>query len=158
MLHTTNQLLNHNHQFIKIMKKLSQLIQEWASEKGINNEAKQELKLIEELGELAKEINLENKENQKGELGDCFVVLVVLAGIRGEELDFGLAKCKMPNIRRYFETIINTCLHDDCSTAISWLKDLATHLGHDLEECGQIAYEKISKRTGKTIDGQFIKD
>jgi hypothetical protein len=27
-----------------------------------------------------------------------------------------------------------------------------------LEECAQIAYDKISKRTGKTIDGQFIKD
>jgi NTP pyrophosphatase (non-canonical NTP hydrolase) len=158
MLPTTNKYKNHNHQFIKTMKKLSQLIQEWANEKGINNEAKQELKLIEELGELAKEINLGNKENQKGELGDCFVVLVVLAGIRGEELDFGIAKCKMPNIRRYFEPLINTAFCSDCSTAISWLKDLATHLGHDLEECAQIAYDKISKRTGKTVDGQFIKD
>jgi NTP pyrophosphatase (non-canonical NTP hydrolase) len=140
------------------MKKLSTLIQTWANENGITNESKQELKLIEELGELAKEINLGNKENQKGELGDCFVVLVVLAGIRGEKLGFGLSECKMPDTNRYFETIINTCLHDDCSTAISWLKDLATHLGHDLEECAQIAYDKISKRTGKTVDGQFYKD
>jgi hypothetical protein len=140
------------------MTKLSQLIQEWASANGITNEAKQELKLIEELGELAKEINLGNKENQKGELGDCFVVLVVLAGIRGEELDFDYPGCKSPDISRYFETIINTCLHDDCSLAISWLKDLANHLGHDLQESGQIAYDKISKRTGKTIDGQFYKD
>jgi NTP pyrophosphatase (non-canonical NTP hydrolase) len=140
------------------MKKLSQLIQEWANEKGINNEAKQELKLIEELGELAKEINSGDKEKQKGELGDCFVVLVVLAGIRGEKLGFGVEDCVIPDTKRYFECLINDAFHHNCSTAISWLKDLANHLGHDLEECGQIAYDKISKRTGKTIDGQFIKD
>ena len=140
------------------MKKLTQLIQEWANEKGINNEAKQELKLIEELGELAKEINSGDKEKQKGELGDCFVVLVVLAGIRGEELDFGIAECEVPDVKRYFRCLIDNAFHDNCSLAISWLKDLSNHLGHDLEECGQIAYDKISKRTGKTIDGQFYKD
>jgi NTP pyrophosphatase (non-canonical NTP hydrolase) len=28
----------------------------------------------------------------------------------------------------------------------------------DIEECLRLAYEKISKRTGKIIDGQFVKD
>jgi hypothetical protein len=114
--------------------------------------------LIEELGELAKEINSGDKEKQKGELGDCFVVLVVLAGIRGEKLTFEYGDSMMSNVRRYFESLISNSFHDNCSLAISWLKDLANHLGHDLEECGQIAYDKISKRTGKTIDGQFYKD
>jgi NTP pyrophosphatase (non-canonical NTP hydrolase) len=50
------------------IKQLATLIQNWAKEKGIDNIEKQELKLIEELGELAKEINLGNKENQKGEI------------------------------------------------------------------------------------------
>jgi NTP pyrophosphatase (non-canonical NTP hydrolase) len=140
------------------MKKLTQLIQEWANEKGINNEAKQELKLIEELGELAKEINSGDKEKQKGELGDCFVVLVVLAEIRGEELDFDYEEAVFEETKNYLEQVIQDAFHDNCSLAISWLKDLANHLGHDLEECGQIAYDKISKRTGKTVDGQFYKD
>jgi hypothetical protein len=30
--------------------------------------------------------------------------------------------------------------------------------GMDLEECLQGAYDVISKRTGKMINGQFIKD
>jgi NTP pyrophosphatase (non-canonical NTP hydrolase) len=140
------------------MKKLSQLIQEWANEKGINNETKQELKLIEELGELAKEINDDDKEKQKGELGDCFVVLVVLAGIRGEELEFSNERISYARPMIYIEKIIRDTIHHNCSIAIAWLTDLAIHLGHDLEECAQIAYDKISKRTGKTKDGQFIKD
>jgi uncharacterized protein YabN with tetrapyrrole methylase and pyrophosphatase domain len=139
------------------MKQLATLIQTWAKEKGIDNIEKQELKLIEELGELAKEINLGNKENQKGEIGDVFVVLVVLAGMRNKELDFLMYPTKN-TISNTFYNILNNAL--DCleNTAIDYLNDLARDLGHDLEECAQMAYDKISKRTGQTIDGQFYKD
>ena len=34
---------------------------------------------------------------------------------------------------------------------------LCEQIGIDPVECLSMAYEKISKRTGKTIDGQFIK-
>lgn len=34
---------------------------------------------------------------------------------------------------------------------------LCEQIGIDPEECLSMAYEKISKRTGKTINGQFIK-
>jgi uncharacterized protein YabN with tetrapyrrole methylase and pyrophosphatase domain len=134
------------------MKTLATLIQTWAKEKGIDNIEKQELKLIEELGELAKEINLGNKENQKGEIGDVFVVLVILAGMRNKELDFLMYPTKN-TISMNFYYILNHAL--DCleNTAIDYLNDLARDLGHDLEECAQMAYDKISKRTGQTIDG-----
>ena len=127
------------------MKQLSTLIQLWAKEKGINNIEKQELKLIEELGELAKEINLGNKENQKGEIGDVFVVLVILAGMREKELDFEFR----PTYNTIAVTLYQVLNHAlDCfySTAIDYLNDLALDLGHDLEECAQIAYNKISKQ------------
>ena len=139
------------------MKQLATLIQTWAKEKGIDNLEKQELKLIEELGELAKEINLGNKENQKGEIGDVFVVLVVLAGIKNWKLDFRFRPSEN-DIKCHFYNIFTFGIEDNPSTAIDYLNDLARDLGHDLEECAQIAYDKISKRTGKTIDGQFIKD
>ena len=35
---------------------------------------------------------------------------------------------------------------------------LCEQIGIDPEECLSMAYEKISKRKGKTINGQFIKD
>jgi uncharacterized protein YabN with tetrapyrrole methylase and pyrophosphatase domain len=140
------------------MKTLATLIQTWAKEKGIDNIEKQELKLIEELGELAKEINLGNKENQKGEIGDVFVVLVILAGMRGEDLDFRF--CPTSTILSFnFYQISNHALANcQYNAAIDYLNDLTKDLGHDLEECAQIAYNKISKRTGQTIDGQFYKD
>jgi NTP pyrophosphatase (non-canonical NTP hydrolase) len=139
------------------MKKLAQQIQQWAKEKGIDNIEKQELKLIEELGELAKEINLGNKENQKNEIGDVFVVLVILAGMREKELDFEF-RPTYNTIAVTLYQVLNHALNCFYSTAIDYLNDLARDLGHDLEECAQIAYNKISKRTGQTIDGQFIKD
>ena len=127
------------------MKKLAQQIQTWAKEKGIDNIEKQELKLIEELGELAKEINLGNKENQKSEIGDVFVVLVILAGMRNKELDF-LQYPTKNTISNNLYHILNHAL--DCleNTAIDYLNDLARDLGHDLEECAQMAYDKISKQ------------
>ena len=35
---------------------------------------------------------------------------------------------------------------------------MAHHLNLDLSECLDIAYETISKRTGKVIEGSFVKD
>ena len=35
---------------------------------------------------------------------------------------------------------------------------LSSQLGIDLTECLEIAYQKISKRKGKTIDGLFVKE
>jgi hypothetical protein len=84
---------------------------------------------------------------------------VVLAEIRGEELDFQYVKTSVKSeIKIHIERIIIDAFYYNCFFAIGELIDLANHLGHDLEECAQIAYDKISKRTGKTIDGQFYKD
>ena len=127
------------------MKKLATLIQTWAKEKGINNIEKQELKLIEELGELAKEINLGNKENQKGEIGDVFVVLVILAGMRDKELNFTFDP-SMNDIKWHFYHVFSCGIDSNPHNAIDYLNDLARDLGHDLEECAQMAYDKISKQ------------
>lgn len=35
---------------------------------------------------------------------------------------------------------------------------LKNQLGYDQEECLQLAYDVISKRTGQTVNGTFIKD
>ena len=35
---------------------------------------------------------------------------------------------------------------------------LADILGFDYQECVQMAYDTIKKRTGKTLDGNFLKD
>lgn len=35
---------------------------------------------------------------------------------------------------------------------------LAEQLGFDIDECEEIAYQEIKNRTGKTVNGTFIKD
>ena len=35
---------------------------------------------------------------------------------------------------------------------------LANQLGFDMQDCVQSAYDTIAKRTGKTVNGTFIKD
>ncbi|RJR07942.1 hypothetical protein C4588_06235 [Candidatus Parcubacteria bacterium] len=38
------------------------------------------------------------------------------------------------------------------------LVNIAAKLGYSLERCGHMAYEKIKTRTGKMINGQFVRD
>jgi NTP pyrophosphatase (non-canonical NTP hydrolase) len=95
--------------------KTSEKVLNWAKNKDLlkpENIKKQFSKLKEEVGELAVEINENNLESARMELGDCLVVLEILAN----QLETTAKKCK------------------------------------------KLAYNKIKSRTGKTIDGKFIKD
>ena len=93
---------------------------EWAEEKGIfdkSNATLQGDKLQEEVDELLHELTyyqsgITDNLESKLELGDCLVVLTLIAKF----------------------------------------------LDSNLEECYQLAYDKISKRTGQMKDGVFVKD
>lgn len=59
----------------------AQKILDWAHERGIDtpeNIEKQQLKLVEEIGELAEGINKHRIDQVKDSIGDTFVVLVIL--------------------------------------------------------------------------------
>lgn len=92
-----------------------QPIRDWAAAKGIlgKGDAKtQTLKLVEELGELAKAL-IENKPNEvKDAIGDMVVVLTSVA---------------------YFS-------------------------GTSIELCINSAFNEIADRTGKMVDGTFVRD
>ena len=65
-------------------------ILEWAKERGILNPEfvnKQFMKVIEETGELAKSIIKDDKEQQKDDLGDMYITIVILAEQLGHDLD-----------------------------------------------------------------------
>jgi hypothetical protein len=88
---------------------------EWAFAKGLletGNHMKQHGKLEEEVAELKEAMEWGNLEHIKLELGDCQVVLTILA----------------------------------------------SHWGLSLPECLDAAYQKIKNRTGKTVNGEFIRD
>ena len=91
------------------------LIREWADERGLydNGDAKtQALKLVEEVGEIARAILKDDTEEVIDGIGDAVVVLTNLAEL----------------------------------------------IGAPIEMCIDEAYDVISKRTGKMVNGTFVKD
>lgn len=86
----------------------------WAHPKGLlkkENRYVQSLKVVEEVGELAKSIIEDNRENQIDSIGDVVITLVILS----------------------------------------------EQLGLDINQCTKDAFNQIKNRTGKTINGTFIK-
>ena len=143
---------------MKTLQELQPLIINWAKEKGINNVENQRLKLIEECGELAKEIITDNKENQKNKIGDVFVVLIVLADLMEARIEIDLSKmlsdCYL-ECHEIFEYIIYPA---EMHYWVGCLDDLANKLGLNLTECANLAWEKIKDRKGTTKNGSFIKN
>ena len=87
----------------------------WAEARNLlhpENALKQYSKLQEESNELLLSILNKNPYEQIDAIGDCAVVLIILAN----------------------------------------------QLGHDFDKCLESAYNEIKNRTGKTINGNFVKD
>jgi len=104
-------------QFARRPKQKTQfdLIREWADERGLydNGDPKtQALKLVEEVGEIARAVLKDDLEEVVDGIGDSVVVLTNLAELHGVSI----------------------------------------------EACIASAYEVISKRTGKMVNGTFVKD
>ena len=146
---------------MKSLYKLQPLILEWAKEKNLllpENAPKQKLKLIEECGELASAIIKNNIELQKDAIGDVFVVLVILAEQTDSNLDFDFTGNIVLEEEPY-EIIKGICYVLNCVIGeLNSLYDVSKLLGLDLTECANIAWNEIKDRTGKTVDGTFIKD
>ena len=87
----------------------------WAEARNLlhpENALKQYSKLQEESNELLLSILNKNPYEQIDAIGDCAVVLIILAN----------------------------------------------QLGHDFDKCLESAYNEIKNRTGKTVNGNFVKD
>jgi NTP pyrophosphatase (non-canonical NTP hydrolase) len=71
---------------------IDDLIKQWGRDKGINNPDKQTVKLMEEVGELAREIcrGKYDSDELKDAFGDIQVVLIIL----GDMLGIDTEKCK----------------------------------------------------------------
>ena len=97
------------------MNKTAEQVVQWASAKGLVDNSTWEaqyVKLAEEKDELMVALMAKDLDSIEDELGDCLVVLTVVA---------------------------------------------AQH-GLTIEQCYKRAYNKISKRKGKTINGIFVKE
>jgi len=96
-------------------EELSEKVLQWGLEKNIivpQNQLRQALKMVSEVGELCDAIIKNDKENQIDAVGDVLVTIIILS----------------------------------------------EQLGYHPVKCLDVAYNQIKNRTGKTINGTFIKD
>lgn len=113
-------------------------IRNWASDKGIykNGDLKtQALKLVEEVGELAKAILSNNESEIIDAIGDCGVVLVNVAELTEIHFTKSGIRCSMC-----------TCKAGKTCMEITF------------ENCLGSAYDVIKSRTGKMKNGTFVKN
>lgn len=152
------------------------LIKQWLIDTGIIEATtieKQFIKLTEELGEIAEEIQCEfyDKEALAKEVGDYIVVMTgicLLSNVGLVHLNISGRKYKS-NLDCFTSLVIRNGL---LAEAIAKNKDigvvvveigmiidsLCKTVGIDKNECARLAYQKISKRKGKMMNGIFIKE
>jgi hypothetical protein len=124
------------------MKNQFELIREWAESKGIYEKGDvktQYVKLQEEAGELAKAIMNEDYEEFIDAIGDCVVVLTSIAELGN----------------KFFET--SEGYYEDGVGDGSFRMFIPGDKIY-IEDCINSAYDVIAKRTGKMINGTFVKD
>lgn len=146
---------------MKTLDDLRPLILDWAKAKDLLRfeiRDKQRLKLIEECGELASSVLKNDFEGQKDAIGDIFVVLVILAKQVGRELPYFSFDKESKRVDKMICFIIQSSLSYSFHFTLYYLENLAYSLGLDLTECANLAWDEIKDRTGKTIDGTFIKN
>ena len=141
-------------------KTLKEQVIQWGLEKQINNPVTQFGKVSEELNEICDELTSKNGiilSKLKDAIGDTAVTLILLNHQEGRMSIFSETKVldvKDPLVA-YRELFIAIAQNDN--RVFYMLNDLAEFFDTTLEECLSIAYNVISRRTGKTINGQFYR-
>lgn len=139
------------------LQELQTLILNWADERDLlhlKNAEKQQLKLIEECGELSNAILKNKVKEQKDAIGDIFVVTVILSEQLCEDYDFFTCAFETDYpIHKLIEKLIT-----EERNKFDKLNSICDLLGLDLVECCNLAWREIKNRKGKTVNGTFIKD
>ena len=145
---------------------MKEKIEQWAADKGIDKPegvTRQFLKLVEEFGESVAAIRDGDYARLRDAIGDIQVVAIIMALQLGENLtlnkgkpdgwtDITLGKiaealAKDKPVFPHLQAFVQRIRYD----ALEWY-------GIDADECLEEVYEIISKRTGKTVNGVFIKE
>ncbi|WP_282638063.1 MazG-like family protein [Sphingobacterium thalpophilum] len=149
------------------MQELNNKIIEWADNKGIlsnSDPLKQLKKTFEEITELVCGLVDKNQPEIKDAIGDVNVTLIILKKLsESAKVDGELANSRIFMTINWVVEIFNKLTKNkDVSLDIIRAQEMLSRVAHEnkytLEECTQSAYEIISKRTGKMVDGIFVKD
>jgi len=143
------------------LKDLIQKVEAWAEERNLikfENADKQYLKFLEETGELARALLKNDTFEATDGVGDFCVCVIVLAKQLGIKLETTLYEGEVDGIISLYD-FVNLVTPSYVAWEFFSIADavVKSH-GYDLVECLEVAYNVISKRTGKTLNGTFIKD
>lgn len=140
-------------------KEIKPLVIEWASEKNLTDSGKQYIKVFEEVGELAGAILKNDLPEIKDAIGDICVTLIIHSFQRKIELDNVIyTPEKSIDIDDLFENLTHCIVSYSPNSAINVLNEIAHKYNTTLDECLLLAWNVIKNRTGKTVNGTFIKD
>jgi hypothetical protein len=163
-------------------------ILDWAEERNLLTQGDVFMQLEksrEENSELTKAITKYEKGNAqaydeiKDAIGDVYVTLVVASEIRGLPVHEIFKNVKFreydsyhwqhyTNLLRVYDGMLYlSCVNEDSphyntpetlNNYIGFLNSIAVEYNFTLVECIEYAYNQIKERTGKIVDGTFVKD
>lgn len=148
------------------MKDLVGNVLDWSEKKGIHKKSTALSQRLYAVGELTNEFRdaiAKNKSDKeiKTELGDVIVYYINYLKMESDYDIHGLLSCPPHN---KFSVTIDEII-DYAVTQSSYpflfleaIKNIAHCVGSTLEECLQLAYDKISKRDGKMQNGKMVKE
>lgn len=170
------------------LQQLIKNIEQWAEDRNLiegSTPQKQFIKLMEEFGELCSGVAKNKPDVIKDSIGDCFVVMVILA--KQNHIDSVLEKISdLDSFQPVFELGVEEIIAETV-VSLGMLGMLASELmGQNLEmptkvdaifgcpclslklisrkynlmltDCVQAAWDEIKDRKGRMIDGVFVKE
>lgn len=157
------------------MKQLIERVKHWSESKGIIESANLQAQLayvLFETCEAWQEYVKQRYDRLPCEIGDVYVTLINLSLIIGLDVDEILDYTQMPpvedNVGDLFQRLAQTIItrkaqrYADVYTCIGSSFQLIASVCNVLDiepgDCLEQAVDKIERRTGRTVDGVFIKD
>ena len=167
------------------LQQLIKNIEQWAEDRNLiegSTPQKQFIKLMEEFGELCSGVVKNKPDVIKDSIGDCFVVMVILA--KQNHIDSVLEKISDLNLFQHVfelgveEIIVGTVfslgmlaselmgqnleMTTKVDAIFGWpclsLKLISRKYNLMLTDCVQAAWDEIKDRKGRMIDGVFVKE
>lgn len=164
------------------LQKLIKNIEQWAEARNLiegSTPKKQFIKLMEEFGKLCSGVSKNKIDVVKDSIGDCFVVMVILAAQRKKDEmrqadevatftePYGNNKVDIEDHLIESLYVLHRLSHELSSHAnisvlfmscFVQLLEVAHHFDLDIHDCVKAAWDEIKDRKGRMIDGVFVKE
>lgn len=143
---------------LKTIDELIPLIQEWGRKKKLKDPDKQYLKVLEEVGETAKAVLTNDRDEIIDGLGDIAITVIIYYWQKKAPLKADFSEGNAFNdLSIMFQIMIEKIYATDMFI-FGWMELIAKSKGTTLQECLNAAWNEIKDRKGNTVNGTFIKE